>query len=83
MACDLHAVVLEIRNIGSLSIWEPVPVIRIDEYVPNGVNHRLIDSWSEAHSPRGTGRTLNVVNSRETASFWTMEEFPGGYMGVG
>ena len=73
---NLHAVVLEVKNIGSLSIWEPIPVIRIDEYGPNGVNQRFIDSWSEAHSPRGADRTLHVVDSGETGSFWTTEEVP-------
>src|ERR1700678_1114938 len=33
---NLHAVALEVKNIGSLSIWDPIPVIRIDEYGPKG-----------------------------------------------
>jgi hypothetical protein len=71
---NLHAVALEVKNIGSLSIWDPIPVIRIDEYGPKGVTKHLIEAWSEAHSPRGTGPTLPVIDSGETASFWTTEE---------
>ena len=74
---NLHAVILEIKNIGSLSIWDPIPVIRIDAYGPVGINKRLVNSWSEAHSPTGDSPgTLHVVDSGETASFWTTEEFP-------
>jgi len=73
---NLHAVILEVKNIGSLSIWEPVPIIRVDEYGPNGINSRSIDSWSEARSPRSRGQTLPVVDAGETASFWMTEEVP-------
>jgi hypothetical protein len=74
----MHAVILEVKNIGTLSIWDPLPIMRIDEYGPDGVNQRVIDSWSEAQSPKGEDRTLAVVDSGETASFWTEVEVAAG-----
>jgi hypothetical protein len=71
VGASMHAVILEVKNIGTLSIWDPIPVMRIDEYGPDGVHRRVIDSWSEAQSPRGEGATLAVIDSGETASFWT------------
>jgi hypothetical protein len=71
---NMHAVILEVKNIGTLSIWNPVPVMRVHEFGPDGVNDRVIDSWYEAQSPKGEGATLAVIDSGETASFWTKIE---------
>jgi hypothetical protein len=49
----MHAVVLEVKNIGTLSIWNPVPALRVKLYGPNGVQEEVYDSWSEARSPKG------------------------------
>jgi hypothetical protein len=68
---NMHAVVLEVKNIGTLSIWNPVPVMRAQLYGPNGVENRVYDSWAEARSPKGEHGTLAVIDSGETASFWT------------
>jgi len=68
---NMHAVILEVKNIGTLSIWNPIPVMRIDEHGPDGVQRRVIDSWSEAQSPKGEGAMLAVIDSGGTASFWT------------
>lgn len=73
---NMHAVVLEVKNIGTLSIWNPVPVMRVQLYGPNGVEDRVYDSWSEARSPTGEHGTLAVIDSGETASFWTELEVP-------
>lgn len=73
---NMHAVILEVKNIGTLSIWNPVPVIRVDEYGPNGVSQKFMESWSEAQSPKGEVGTLPVIDSGETAPFWTAIEVP-------
>ncbi|HXZ41395.1 MAG TPA: hypothetical protein VEG68_11705 [Terriglobales bacterium] len=79
---NMHAVILEVKNIGTLSIWNPVPVIRVDEYGPNGVSQRFIESWSEAQSPKGEAGTLPVIDSGETAPFWTDIEVPDSVWAV-
>jgi hypothetical protein len=73
---NMHVVVLDVKNIGTLSIWNPVPSMRVQLYGPNGVEDRVYDSWSEARSPKGEGGTLAVIDSGEAASFWTELNVP-------
>ena len=73
---NMQAVVLEVKNIGTVSIWAPVPVIRVDEYGPDGVTTLSLDSWAEATSPKDEIGTLPAIDPGETAPFWVDIDVP-------
>jgi hypothetical protein len=73
---NLHAVTLELKNIGSMAIWNPVPVVEVFEYGPEGVSKTVWENWQEARSPWATGEDLSIVDSGETVSFISHKEVP-------
>ncbi len=79
---NMHAVIVEVKNIGTLPIWTPVLVLVIVEHGPDGEKRRVLDSWSTAHSPRGEIGTAPVIDSGETAPFWTDIEVPDSVWAV-
>lgn len=48
--------------------------MRFFEYGPNGIEDHQLDTWAEARSPKGEATTLAVIDSGETASYWTTVE---------
>lgn len=80
---NLHAVTLHMKNIGSLSIWEPVPILRVHEFGPEGVKEEIWDEWQEAQSPIPNRSTLAVVDSGETVAFVNHSEVDKSIWAVG
>ena len=74
-AVNMHAVIVEVKNIGTLPIWSPSLVLTVVQHGPNGEKAEVLDSWSIARSPRGEAGTVAVIDSGETAPFWTDLEF--------
>jgi hypothetical protein len=70
-AVNMHAVIVEAKNIGTLPIWSPSLVLSVVQSGPNGEKIDVLDSWSIAKSPRGEAGTVAVIDSGETAPFWT------------
>lgn len=70
----IHFVTLEAKNIGTLSIWNPVPVLKMYQYGPDGSTETTFEHWSEAKSPKAHGESLAVIDSGESASFWADTE---------
>lgn len=66
---NIYAVTLVIKNIGTLSIWEPVPVIKVYEQGPKGTHYEVWDKWGESLLPEGEAEMLAVIDSGEIASF--------------
>jgi hypothetical protein len=72
----LHAVIISLKNIGSVSIWELRPLVTLYEYGPDGTSSRTWDNWNEARSPIGESNTVSVIDSGETISFVSHTEVP-------
>jgi hypothetical protein len=79
---NIHAVIVNLKNIGSASIWEPIPSIRVYEYGPHGMSSRTWNNWTAATSPLGETSTMSVVDSGETVSFVSHEEVPDSIWAV-
>lgn len=71
---NMHAIIVEVKNIGTLPIWNPSLVLAIVESGPDGERERVLDKWSEVKSPKGESGTAAVIDSGETAPFWTAIE---------
>lgn len=66
---NIHAVTLKVTNIGNLSIWEPVPEMKVRKYGPTGVEEEVWGAWGEAKASWEDQRMLSVVDSGETVTF--------------
>jgi hypothetical protein len=66
---NIHAVTVEVKNIGTLSIWEPTPYVRVDQYGPRGRKTDQWANWTEASGPGVETEMLTVIDSGETAAF--------------
>ena len=78
----LHAVYLRIKNIGTLSIWDPRPSLQIRYYGQHpGVE--TLESWRELEAPGRRRRGLPVVDAGEVASFSAILEVPRSTWAVG
>jgi hypothetical protein len=71
---NIHFLTLEVKNIGALSIWDPLPVMDMYKHGPNGITHDVWENWREATTSIGEAGMLPVIDSGEIASFITYEE---------
>jgi hypothetical protein len=73
----LHTLTLQLKNVGSMAIWDPVPRIAIHAHTHSGVEDRgIIEHWYDPlEAPDGRKR-IAVVDAGETAQFFTHQSFP-------
>lgn len=73
----LHSLTVSIRNIGTVSILEPVLVVRVEaRHADGSVGQYEISEWFEApDDTNASGRTFGVVDSGETADYVAEREF--------
>ena len=71
----IHFVVIEIKNIGTLPIWNPVPVVDVTAIDGNEESSERWDNWVEGSLNRGT-ELHTVVDSGEDASFFNTHRVP-------
>jgi hypothetical protein len=72
----IHSIVAEIKNLGSMPIWDPRPTIWFTVHGPEGSNRRVIDDWFNPPSISGQSSELTVIESTETASFFAQQQIP-------
>lgn len=72
----LHWVSVELTNLGTVSIWEPKPVMLVNLFGADGVSTKTWDRWGEAFGGGNSGLALSVIDSGETATFTTYHEVP-------
>jgi hypothetical protein len=66
---NIHVVTLIIKNIGTLSIWEPMPILKTYEQGPKGVTSQIWDNWRESSPSENETEMLAVIDSGEIAYF--------------
>src|ERR1700730_5626004 len=69
LTLNIPAVTLKVKNIGSLAIWDPVPVVQVYQFGPAGNAHETWDNWQEARSPLGDEGGLSLIDFGETVTF--------------
>lgn len=72
----LHAISLEVKNVGSATIWNPSP--KIAAYTYTGENrefHSLTDQWDEPLQQDDGIQRIAVLDSGETSSFLSHKVF--------
>lgn len=65
----IHFVCVEIKNIGTLSIWNPQPIVEVYFEGPGENPPELWDKWREAAITPVIGEPYAVIDSGEVASF--------------
>ena len=65
--------VVEIKNIGTLPIWNPTPVVDVTTIESRKYNKERWDNWTEARITNSTD-IYTVVDSGEDASFFNEHE---------
>jgi hypothetical protein len=77
----LHSVIVQFKNLGTVSIWEPLPVVNVQLIGPEGVVSETWRNWRAARvtdhqNARDLESTipLTVVDSGETVTFNTYHE---------
>ncbi|MCG8526518.1 MAG: hypothetical protein MI748_09075 [Opitutales bacterium] len=76
--CDfyLHSVSLYLKNLGSVSIWDPKPVVQLITHGPDGSNEkRVISSWYNPENILNRDGNV-VVDIQETVMFSSIEKIP-------
>ena len=68
---NLHWVSIELKNLGTVSIWDPRPLLTVHLFGPDGVSSESWADWREALAGGDASPTYSVVDSGETASFTT------------
>ncbi len=67
----LHAICLEVHNIGTLPIWNLTPLISVDINGPEGVSSEYdITQWWTPHEDASAEGTISVIDTGETVSFY-------------
>ena len=72
----LHSIIAEIKNLGSMPIWDPQPTIWLTIHGPEGSSRNVIDDWFDPPSPSGRGSDLTVIESSETTSYFAQQKVP-------
>jgi hypothetical protein len=70
----IHDIRLELKNIGSMSIWDPKPRIVLRKLGPKSEDTVFIDTWHEGMDVNDGVKRVAVVDSGETVSFFTTQE---------
>jgi hypothetical protein len=76
----LHSIAISVNNKGTVTIWEPRPMIQVKARYPDGkISEFTIDRWideqHEAADRRGSTRGISAIDSDETADFFTEHVF--------
>jgi hypothetical protein len=72
----LHAIAIEFRNLGTVSIFDPQPVLNIRYYGPSDIEDEHWTNWREARLPGRSRLSYAVVDSGETASYSASHAVP-------
>lgn len=72
----LHAIRIEFKNLGTVSIFDPRPVLNVQYYGPTPVKDENWSDWREASLPDRSRLSYAVVDSGETASYSASHEVP-------
>lgn len=68
---NLHAFTLTAKNVGTSTIWNPIPKITAVTHGPNSTEEkRDIVNWFEQHPTDGPKGTAAVIEADETVSFF-------------
>jgi hypothetical protein len=73
----LHVLTLSIKNVGTVSIWNPQPIVKVSAHRGDGsVSAELVDNWYEAALATETSPRLSVLDSGESCDFFMQRSFP-------
>jgi hypothetical protein len=73
---NLHSITIELKNLGTVCLWDPKPQMELHLLGPDGVTTISKREWREAASPHAPTALYAVVDSGETVSFGTYQEIP-------
>ncbi|SRR6266478_3153962 len=71
-----HSIVAEIKNLGTMPIWDPRPTIWFTTHGPEGSSRNVIDDWFAPPSLSGQNSYLTVIESSETTSYFAQQKIP-------
>jgi hypothetical protein len=80
---SLHAITLHVRNMGTVSIWDPTPRIAIYTHGAEGYQSRgVIERWHDPLQVDDRRSRISVLDSAESATFFTHETYPSDVWAV-
>lgn len=71
----MHSLLLEVENVGTMSIWEPTPVLGIRAHGPNAPADEKVVDWSESLLPDDRVERTAVIDSGEATGFFVVRHF--------
>jgi len=72
----LHVLTLSIKNVGTVSIWTPQPVVRVTAHREGTDDSvELVDNWYDATIGQGQSPRLSVLDSGESNDFFMHRTF--------
>jgi len=72
---QLHVINLEVRNIGTVTIWDPNPVVVVYPYGPNETTPQLIAGWSRPLESEPS-ENPSLIDTQESAQFYATRHVP-------
>ena len=78
----IHFVVVEIKNIGTLPIWNPIPIVDVTTLGATAHKSERWDRWTDG-TINEERKLFTVVDSGECASFINKHEVPKDAWAVG
>ena len=71
----IHAITLSAKNVGGVTIWNPLPHISLRVHGPGSTEEILrISDWTR--EPTGSVASLSVIDPGETATFFALRRIP-------
>jgi hypothetical protein len=72
----LHAITFRVKNMGSMPIWDPRPIIEISLLGPRGREYfGVVSSWYDVLAEPDRSLRVAVLDPGETGTFATQREF--------
>lgn len=79
----LHVITVSIKNVGTVTIWDPHPVIDLTmRHVDGTKTSATISDWYEAPDKVGESPRLSALDSGETGDFFTLQFFDSNIWAV-
>ena len=79
----LHSVTVSVKNVGTVTIWEPRPVIEVmSRHADGTVSSFTIAKWFEMPDGDQGSSRLSALDSGETADFFTQQLFEANVWAV-
>jgi hypothetical protein len=72
----LHSITVSIKNVGTVTIWEPQPIIEVTKWHTDGKSTSFtISTWYEVPDANADESLISALDSGESGDFFTQHLF--------